>query len=122
MNNKPNLYEQMIATKAADEKAFGKEIDDTDIYNFCDSRWNFYIAKDGSYYPSRHDKVVLQEAAQNFNISTEEAEQAFARVSKEKADAEIKGMSKTQMADLFRQIVEGNAETPWGQEALKRKS
>lgn len=90
------------------------------IHDFCDSRWQFYINRDGAYFPSKHDQVVLQEAANEFHITPEEAEQAFQRVAKVKADAEIKGMSKSQMVEMFKDIVEGNAETPWGQEKLKQ--
>ncbi len=97
-----------------------KKINDNKIHDFCDARWKFYIAKDGAYYPSKHDKVVLQEAAQEFNISSEEAEQAFSRVSKQKAEAEVKGMSQTQIANALKNLVESNAETPWGQAKLKK--
>lgn len=90
------------------------------IHDFCDKRWKFCIDKDGAYYPSKHDKVVLQEAAIEFNITPEEAEQAFQKIAKIKADIEIKGMSKSKMVELFKDIVEGNAETPWGQEKLKK--
>ena len=95
-------------------------LDDKKIHDFCDSRWKFYVSRDGFYYPSKHDKLVLQEAAQQFNITVEDAEQAFNRVAKAIADTEVKGMSRSQMVDMFKNIVEGNAETPWGQEKLKK--
>lgn len=93
---------------------------DKNIHDFCNSRWEFYINEDGGNFPSKRDKVVLQEAANKFNITPEEAEQAFQRVAKVKADAEVKGMSKLQMGEMLKSIVEGNAETPWGQEKLKK--
>lgn len=94
---------------------------DGNVHDFCDSRWEFHINRDGAYLPSKHDKLVLQEAASEFNMTPEEVEKAFQRVAKVKADAEVKGMSKLEMVEMFRSIVEGNAETPWGQEKPKNQ-
>jgi len=91
------------------------------IHDYCDYRWEFHINEDGAYLPSKHDKVVLLEAANEFNISSEEAEQAFQRVAKFKAEAEAEGMSKSEITEMLKNIVEGNAETPWGKEKLKKQ-
>lgn len=97
------------------------EKNDKTIYDYCDSRWKFYIQKDGAYFPSKHDDIVLMEAAKEFNITKEEALEAFDRVAKLIADREVKGMSKSEMAEALKVIVEGNAETPWGYQKLKQK-
>lgn len=89
---------------------------DKTIYDFCDTRWKYYIEKDGSYFPTKHDKLVLQEAADQFGITPQETKEAFDKVSKVKAEEEVKGMSKTQIMESMKKIVEMNAETPWGQE------
>lgn len=87
---------------------------DIDIHDFCESRWEFYLKRDGGYFPSKHDKLVFQEAANEFSITPEAALQAFDRVSKVKAEAAVKGLSISQMRQKLIDIVEGNAETPWG--------
>lgn len=94
---------------------------DLAIHDFCEGRWEFYLKRDGGYFPSKHDGLVFQEAANEFNVTPEEAIQAFDRVSKVKAEAAVKGLSISQMRQKLIDIVEGNAETPWGQEKLNNQ-
>lgn len=85
-----------------------------EIYNYCEERWDYYEKRDGGYYPSKHDNTVLNEAANKFNITSKEAERAYSKISSEKANKMVKGLSKKQIVAKTEEIVRGNKETPWG--------
>lgn len=50
-----------------------------DVWSFLQNRWQFYENRDGDYLPE-HDKIVLKEAASEFNITKEEALRQFSAV------------------------------------------
>ena len=102
------------------EKVITKEVKE-EIHDLCDSRWDYYKKQDGAYYPSKHDDKVFADVAEHFCITSNEAENYFNEIAKEKAEAQLKGMSKAQMVKMFDEIVKGNAETPWGQIELNKK-
>lgn len=89
-----------------------------EVYEFCEQRWDYYEKRDNGYYPSKHDKLVFNEASEKFQLSVKEVERAFNKIAKLKADMEIGNMTKEQMKEKFKEILEGNKETPWG--ALKK--
>ncbi|KNY26349.1 hypothetical protein [Pseudobacteroides cellulosolvens] len=97
------------------------DINEKKVYEFCDTKWKYYIKRDGAYYPSKHDDLVLNEAASEFNITFDEAKAIFNKVSNEIVQEEVKGMSQNQIRNAIKDVIEGNAETPWGQEKLKKK-
>lgn len=101
------------------EKVFTKEVK-KEIHDFCEKRWEFYKEKDGAYFPSKHDTKVFDDVSEHYGLPCQLIEEIFNEVSKEKAEAMVKGMNKKQMAQMFDQIVKGNAETPWGQAELKK--
>ncbi|NMM64374.1 hypothetical protein HBE96_17275 [Clostridium sp. P21] len=92
-----------------------KRFTDVQVYTYCKERWAFYEKLDGGYYPSKHDSVVLEEAAKKFNITSYKAEQIYSRVSAAKTNKECKNLNKEQMDQLLECIVRNNKETPWGQ-------
>lgn len=102
------------------EKCLTREVKE-EIFNYCKSRWDFYKEQDGAYYPSKHDVKVITDAAEHYGIRYQDANEIYDEVSKEKAKAMVKGMTKAQMAQMFDGIVKGNAETPWGQMELNKK-
>lgn len=84
------------------------------IYNYCEKMWDKLKEEDGAYYPSKHDDLVFDDAAKHFNLSVNQIKDIHGEVSRELADARIKGMTKEQMLSEMKQIAENNAETPWG--------
>jgi transcription termination factor Rho len=84
------------------------------IWKYCEGRWNFYKQKDNGYYPSKHDIVVLTEVADKFNMSIKEIESVFNKVSYDKAQEQIKGMTKEEIKNELEKIARNNKETPWG--------
>ena len=90
------------------------------IYNYCRQRWNYYENRDGGYYPSKHDSKVLEETASYFSLSIQEVEDAFNKVDKIKVNEMMKKLTLEQKMQLGVNILEGNAESPWGQEKIKK--
>lgn len=88
---------------------------DKKIYEFCEKRWDHYERKDNGYYPSKHDSKVLEEAGNEFGITSAEVEKAFNSISAMKANLEVLGLTQEQKLEMARQILKGNKETPWGQ-------
>ncbi|AGK96770.1 hypothetical protein [Clostridium pasteurianum] len=88
--------------------------DELKIWEYCENRWDFYKQKDGGYYPSKHDDVVLNEVADKFNISAKEVKCIFNKVSYDKAQDQIKGMTQEQIKNELEKVVRNNKETPWG--------
>lgn len=103
-----------------DLKSFTQE-EKKQIHDYCKERWGYYQKMDGAYYPSKHDVKVINDAANHYGISYQDADDIFMEISKAEADQMVKGMSKTQMVNLFDSIIKGNADTPWGQMELKNK-
>ena len=85
-----------------------------EIYNYCEERWDSYEKIDGGYYPSKHDSKVLSEAAQKFQITIEQAREAFNVIAKSKAELSVKNLNKNQINNLAEKVVRNNKETPWG--------
>ncbi|WPC42925.1 hypothetical protein [Clostridium sp. JS66] len=88
---------------------------DLQVYSYCKERWAFYEKLDGGYYPSKHDSVVLEEAAKKFEITPQKADQIYSKVSAAKTSKECKNINKEQMDELLKGIVTKNKETPWRQ-------
>lgn len=53
-----------------------------EIYNYLQSRWNFYEARDGKYISEKHDDVVVLETAKKFGLSSTEVLKVFNKVDK----------------------------------------
>lgn len=97
------------------------EINQNEVYQYCQDRWDFYEVKDGGYYPSKHDHRVFEDAAQEFGMTSEAVMKVFDKIDKLHVQQQhIERMSKTQMAQMFDNIVKGNAETPWGAHEIKK--
>lgn len=101
------------------------EVNENAVYQFCQSKWDFYQAQDGGYYPSKHDPKVFNDASKKFDITSAEAKKIFNKIDHEHVAAQqdkIDHMSKPQLAEALKKIVEGNAETPWGAQKVKNKN
>jgi hypothetical protein len=53
---------------------------DRKIYDFLESRWDFYEKRDGTYIPEKHDDVAFSEAAKTFGISKDEVMKIYYRI------------------------------------------
>ena len=89
-------------------------IRELEIYNYCENRWDHYEKADKGYYPSKHDKKVLEDASTHFSITVEEAYQSHKLIAKTIADKEMKGLTEEEKVELFEKILRNNKETPWG--------
>lgn len=99
------------------------EINENAVYQFCQDRWDYYQAKDGGYYPSKHDPKVFEDVSKKFCITTEVAKEIFGKVDKVHVQQQhIEKMSKAELAQMFDKIIKGNAETPWGAKEIKNRS
>lgn len=93
-----------------------KKNDDLKIYTYCIERWAFHKRLDKGYFPSKHDKIVLEEASKKFKITVEKVQKTFDRILQLKAKKEVKGMTQNEISEKIKEIVSENQETPWGRE------
>lgn len=88
-------------------------IKEKELYDFCNSRWEYYIAKDGGYYSSKHDEIVFRETSEKFGVTPEEAYEIFQRVGKPIADEEVSKMTPREIRDTAIKIIIDNKENPF---------
>ncbi len=69
-------------------------LQDSAIYEYCESLFDEYHKNDGGYYPSKHDALVFQNAALKFGISHEEVSEIYTAHSKSAAEIEMKKIEK----------------------------
>lgn len=50
---------------------------DRDIFEFCENLYVELKKQDNGYYPHKHDKIVFQKAAENFDISEDEVDRIY---------------------------------------------
>jgi len=55
---------------------------DQQIYDYLQSRWDFYEQRDRAYIPEEHDDLVLSEAAKKFGFTKDEIFKIFDKVEK----------------------------------------
>lgn len=103
----PNILSQKIATISAMASVMPSEekqrktlsdavskgeisFRDLEIFNYFQSRWDFYESRDGEYIAETHDNIVLSETAKKFGISKDKAHIVFSKVNKIKLGLEPK--------------------------------
>lgn len=91
-----------------------KKINDLEVYNYCEKRWDYYEERDGGYYPSKHDNLVFLDAKEKFNITENEVRNSFNKISKVRANEIVKNMNSEDKKNLLEKIIKNNKETPWG--------
>jgi len=52
------------------------------IYDYLQSRWDFYEKRNGIYIPEEHDDIVLSETANKFDITKDEVFKIFDKIEK----------------------------------------
>ena len=55
-------------------------LQELEIFNYLQSRWDFYESRDANYIPERHDSIVLSEGAQRFGLSEDDMHEVFNKV------------------------------------------
>lgn len=92
------------------------------IHQFCIDRWDFYEKRDGAYLPSKHDKLVFQDASKAYNIPESECEYWFNEIDKPLADKKVKdAIAKGEFKKLCEEAFCGNGENPWGLEKILKR-
>lgn len=86
-----------------------------EIYGYCELQWDKYESEDGGYFPSKHDKLVFQNAAIHFNMHVDDVYAAWETVSVVKARQPVGSMTREQIFSSLNGIVKGNAESPWSE-------
>ena len=92
-----------------------------EIRNYCKDRWRYYEEVDNGYYPSKHDSMVLSDAAKEYGISVEEAETIFNKVDRIIVNEQVSKMNTAQMVALFEHGLRRNKESPWGMALNSKK-
>lgn len=94
--------------------------DELNIRNYCLRKWDEYKERDGIYSPSKHDNLVLSDAAEHFNMDINEIERIFNKVDSVISNEMVSKMSFSEKLKLWNEILEDNANSPWGQAKLRR--
>lgn len=55
-------------------------LQELEIFNYLQSRWDFYESRDTNYIPERHDSIVFSDGAQKFNLSEDDVRKVFNRI------------------------------------------
>lgn len=76
-----------------------------EIYTFCSKQWDSLIKRDGGYSPSKHDDIVFSLAAEKFDLTPEEVDEVYQRVSNPIEQMRVKGMTKEEMAIELERII-----------------
>lgn len=95
-------------------------IQESSIFEYCESVYDELKKKDNGYYPSRHDKVVFERASSHFSMSQNEVERIYSDYTKQIAEIEMRKIKKLPlkkqqkaMADKFRDILCNNKDLPY---------
>lgn len=95
-------------------------IQDSAIFEYCETEYEKLNAKDNGYYPSKHDNIVFQNAANHFSMKQSEIEKIYMDYTKLLADIEIKKIKKLPineqkiaMSQKFRDVLCNNKDLPF---------
>lgn len=69
-------------------------IEESAVFEYCQSVFRRLDERDGGYFPSRHDKPAFSETATHFSISEAEVDRIFSEYSKQAADIEMEKVNK----------------------------
>ena len=94
--------------------------DELNIRNYCFGKMDEYRERDGMYSPSKHDHLIFSDAAEHFNMDINEIERIFNKVDSIISNEMISKMSIKEKLELWNEILEDNADSPWGQAKLRR--
>lgn len=93
---------------------------DRDIFEFCENLYVELKKQDNGYYPHKHDKIVFQKAAENFDISEDEVDRIYDSYTKLAAKVEMmkinrlpKEKRKAAMMRKMQDIVLNNKDLPF---------
>jgi len=97
------------------------KIENGRIYEYVENLYDDLKMKDGGYFPSKHDKVVFESAANEFDITKEEAEKiynSFSKVAK-KLEFKLNRLPKKQRQEkreeILSNILKNNKDLPFGE-------
>ncbi|TCT17126.1 hypothetical protein EDC18_101424 [Natranaerovirga pectinivora] len=90
------------------------------VYQFVENKYDELKDKDGKYYPSLHDKLVFELAAEEFSITPLEAEKKYSEYSKVEAQLVVKKLNRLPKAlkkkremEMLTNIVKNNGDLPY---------
>jgi hypothetical protein len=93
---------------------------DRDIFDFCEKRFNELKMQDKGYHPHIHDSLVFEDAASEYNVSVEEVNKIYDRITKLSAKIEMarinrlpKNKRKEAMMQKMVDIVLDNHDLPF---------
>lgn len=69
-------------------------IEESAVFEYCQSVFRKLDERDGGYYSSQHDKPAFSQTAEHFSISVAEVDRIFNEYSKQAADIEMEKIKK----------------------------
>ncbi|ABO51523.1 hypothetical protein Dred_3020 [Desulforamulus reducens MI-1] len=97
------------------------KIENGRIYEYIENLYDDMKAKDGKYYPSKHDKLVFASAAKEFNITEGQAEKtynSFSQLVAKKLELRLSRLPKKERQkrreEIFANILKNNGDLPFG--------